>query len=524
MPTLPYNNVMTSPPRFRSLRWQLPVSYAAIALLAVLALGITLLGSLRNFYREQELAYLRGNAVAIAEEIAPLLAEGERPFLQSQIAGFSFLTQTRVQVLDESGQTILADSGESGAFTPAITVNAVGESLLDTLGAVSDEVTIVVEEEIEEEATTSQRIITRTSRLPAQGSLYGFNLGAEGTTVGERSNLAVEMAVVGESGTIIGRVQLSQGPAYGRDILHSVAGGWVIAGSVAVLLAALAGWLVSRRLTGPLLALTAVTGRMADGDLSARAEVHRADELGILGNAFNRMATQVENTVETLRQFTADSAHELHTPLTALQTDLQLLATNDDPAQHQRALRAQGQARRLQELADSLLELSRLEAEPVVGEQPFLNLTQLVQTTGELMASQAEQGDLDFEMQLPDYPISVQGDEVQLQRALLNVLENSLKFTPPQGRISLTLAEEEESAVIMVRDTGIGIPPEDLPQLFNRFHRGRNTGGFAGSGLGLAIVKKVMGRHNGRVAVQSGDWGTEVQLILPYKPPPLAAN
>jgi signal transduction histidine kinase len=253
---------------------------------------------------------------------------------------------------------------------------------------------------------------------------------------------------------------------------------------------------------------------MADGDLSTRAEVHRADELGILGIAFNRMAAQVENTVESLRQFTADSAHELHTPLTALQTDLQLLAAGSDPAQQQRVLRAQGQARRLRDLADSLLELSRLEAEPVVGERPLLNLTQLVQTTGELMASQAEQGDLDFEMQLPDYPISVRGDEVQLQRALLNVLENSLKFTPPPGRISLTLAEEEETAVTMVRDTGIGIPPEDLPQLFNRFHRGRNTGGFAGSGLGLAIVQEIMERHNGLVTVQSGDWGTEVHLTF----------
>lgn len=86
---------MASLPRFRSLRWQLPLSYGAIALLAVLVLGITLLGSLRSFYREQELAYLRNNAIAIANEIAPLLTADERPFLQSQIAGFAFLTQAR---------------------------------------------------------------------------------------------------------------------------------------------------------------------------------------------------------------------------------------------------------------------------------------------------------------------------------------------------------------------------------------------------------------------------------------------
>lgn len=506
---------MTSLSKFRSLRWQLPASYAAIALLAVLALGITLLGSLRSYYREQELAYLKGNTIAIADEIKPLLLTGERPFLQSQIAGFSFLTQTRVQVLDETGQTILADSGELGAFAPAISVNLPGDGLREPLGIDNEEVTIVVEEEIEDDIIISQRTMTRTSGVPAQGSLYGFNLGAAETAVGERSDLTVVMSVVDESGQVIGRVQLSQGPAYGRDILRSVAWGWAVAGLVAVLLAALVGWLVSRRLTEPLLALTAVTQRMADGDLSSRAEIGRADELGLLGQTFNRMAAQVENTVVALRQFTADSAHELHTPLTALQTDLQLLAASADPAQQERALRAQGQAQRLQDLADGLLELSRLEAEPKSGERPLLNLTQLVQTTGELMASQAEQADLDFTMQLAESPISVQGDETQLQRALLNVLDNSLKFTPSPGEVSLSLGAAGETAVITVRDSGIGIPADELPQLCNRFHRGRNTAGYPGSGLGLAIVQQIMVGHNGRVVVQSGEWGTEVRLIVP---------
>ena len=510
-----YNRLMTSLSRFRSLRWQLPASYAAIALLAVLALGITLLGSLRSFYREQELAYLKGNAIAIADEIAPLLAAGERPFLQSQIAGFSFLTQTRVQVLDAAGQTILADSGELDALVPAVSVNLPDGVLLESLGAVNDEVTIVVEEEREDDRLISQRTMTRTSSVPAQGSLYGFNLGAAETAVGARSDLAVEMAVVDESGQVLGRVQLAQGPAYGREILRSVAWGWAAAGLVAVLLAALAGWLVSRRLTRPLLALTAVTRHMADGDLSARADVDRADELGLLAHTFNQMAAQVEKTVASLRQFTADSAHELHTPLTALQTDLQLLAASTDAVQQERARRAQGQAQRLQALADDLLELSRLEAEPQREERPFLNLTQLVQTTGELMASQAEQADLHFTMQLAESPITVPGDESQLQRALLNVLDNSIKFTPSPGEVSLSLGVVGETAVVTVRDSGIGIPADELPQLCNRFHRGRNTAGYAGSGLGLAIVQKIMVGHNGRVAIQSGAWGTEVRLLLP---------
>jgi signal transduction histidine kinase len=151
-----------------------------------------------------------------------------------------------------------------------------------------------------------------------------------------------------------------------------------------------------------------------------------------------------------------------------------------------------------------------------MGIRDSFNLTQLVQITGERVASQAEQADLAFEMQLPHQPIVIRGDESQLQRALVNVLDNSLKFTPPPGKIVLALATEGETAAITVRDTGIGIPMEDVPQLFNRFHRGHNTAGYAGSGLGLAIVREIMARHNGRVAIESGDWGTEVKLVLPF--------
>lgn len=510
---------MAAPFRFRSLRWRLPFSYAAIALLAVLALGVTLLGTLRRFYREQELAYLASNATAIAEEIVPLLEADGRPSLQAQIAAFSFLTQTRVEVLDETGEDVLADSGEPGAFTPAIAVSIGQEGGLDSRGVVKEEVKIVVEEERQTESGTiaSRRTVTSTSRLPAQGSLYGFSLGEAAVTSGERSNRSVQTVIRSASGNVLGQVRLSQGPAYGRAILRSVAWGWAGAGTVAVLLAALMGWLISRRLTQPLLVLTAVTGRMAAGDLSARADVQREDEVGLLGRSFNLMAQQVEKTVDSLRQFTADGAHELHTPLAALQTDLQLLEAGGDAAQQRRVARAHEQARRLQDLADSLLELSRLEADAAPRERSLLDLTELVRTTGELYASQAEQANLDFALQVPDEPLTVAGDGSQLQRALANVLDNSLKFTPSPGEVALSLTVTGGEAVVTVADSGIGIPPEDVPRLFSRFHRGRNAAGYAGSGLGLAITQEIIARHHGRIRVDSGDWGTTVWLVLPVR-------
>lgn len=269
--------------------------------------------------------------------------------------------------------------------------------------------------------------------------------------------------------------------------------GWLIASLVAVLLAGLAGWLASRRLVRPLLTLTQVTTQMADGDLAARTAVQRQDELGTLGRSFNKMADQVEGTITTLRQFIADAAHELHTPLTALQTDLQTLRQTElEPGQAAKIERAQEQAIRLQTLTNSLLDLSRIEAK-TNGDSEVVNLNQLLQETAELFASRAEQQEIQFDLTLPDENLQVQGSPLRLRQAVQNLLDNALKFTPAGGVVTVALAQDKNFARLTITDTGIGIPEEDVPLLFGRFHRGRNTADFPGNGLGLAIVQAIVG-------------------------------
>jgi signal transduction histidine kinase len=253
---------------------------------------------------------------------------------------------------------------------------------------------------------------------------------------------------------------------------------------------------------------------MAAGDLSVRAAVNRRDELGRLASSFNNMAGRIEGTVGTLRHFVADAAHELNTPLTALRTNLELAARQEPDNEHLRE--AQQQAGRLERLNDDLLRLSRLESGlSAEGFRP-IELAGLVRDEAERFAAQAEQAELDFSLSLPEGSVTVLGSEEQLRRVVDNLVDNALKFTPQPGRIEVSLAANGEWATLVVEDSGIGIAEEDLPLVFHRFHRGRNTADIPGSGLGLAMVKTIVDNHRGYVTVSSRPGqGTRVSVRIP---------
>jgi signal transduction histidine kinase len=295
--------------------------------------------------------------------------------------------------------------------------------------------------------------------------------------------------------------------------------------------AALAGWFMSKRVTRPVLALERATRQMEQGDLRARVDLpqERQQEFLSLANSFNGMAAQVEQTVATLREFVADAAHELHTPLTALQANIELArnetlapdasAGENASARSRYLVRAHEQSQRLEGLVESLLDLSRIEAAESQSTFERVDLVQIVREIGEQFASRAEQADRFFSMNLREDVVPVVGKETQLRQVALNLLENALKFTPPNGSISLDLEGFEKEARLTISDTGIGIPPEDLTHLFERFHRGRNAAEYAGNGLGLAIVKAIVTRHGGSVTVQSQPGqGTQVNVFLPVAP------
>jgi signal transduction histidine kinase len=326
---------------------------------------------------------------------------------------------------------------------------------------------------------------------------------------GPRSQQVITQAYYDENDQIIGYVELSNGPAYGREILRSVAWGWAIAALVSVLLAAGAGMWVSRRFSKPLESLSVTSAKMTEGDLSARSSVKRRDEFGRLAASFNQMADSVETKIKTLRRFVADAAHELGTPLTALRTNLELIDHDNMP-------RALEQVDRMDSLTRSLLDLSRLEALASETKYEQVDLVTLSKNLAEVYASRAEQAGLDFHLEIEKEPIHIEGDRDQLGFMIRNLLDNAIKFTPAGGRVDVKLAQSEEGVQLRISDTGIGISEQDLPQLFSRFHRGRNASAYPGSGLGLAIVNTIADQHGASIEVERKATGTIFKVRFPH--------
>ena len=336
-----------------------------------------------------------------------------------------------------------------------------------------------------------------------------------------RSSQSVSVLLLTSDGRKLGILEFSNGPSYGADVISSVTGAWLLASVFAMAIAALAGWFMSKRVTRPVLALEHATQQMEQGDLSVRVDLQneKQQEFLSLADSFNGMAAQVEQTISTLREFVTDAAHELHTPLTALQANIELARDEKNASARTRYLgRAHEQGQRLEVLVQSLLDLSRIEAAGSKSTFASVDLIQLVREAGEQFASRAEQADRSFLMNLPDETVSVEGNETQLRQVTTNLLENALKFTPASGWISLDLELSPDQVTLTVSDSGIGIPPEDLPHLFERFHRGRNASEFPGNGLGLAIVKAIVSAHHGNVSVHSEPMqGTSISVSLPVQ-------
>jgi two-component system, OmpR family, sensor histidine kinase MprB len=274
-------------------------------------------------------------------------------------------------------------------------------------------------------------------------------------------------------------------------------------------LAALAGWGVARAGLAPVGRLAAVAEQVtATGDPDRRVEVDRADELGRLATSFNTMLGALQRSLAAQRQLVSDAGHELRTPLTSLRINAELLAAEPDlPEAERREVldRVVAQVAELGQLVSEVTELARGETLDAPAD---VDLAEAV--TAALDGARRDWPAAVFAADLE--PCVVAGHAERLKMAVRNLLDNAVKFGPPGIPVEVRLHDGE----LTVRDHGPGIPPGDLPHVFDRFYRAAPARGVPGSGLGLAIVRQVAEGHGGSVRAElPADGGTLIRLRVP---------
>lgn len=277
----------------------------------------------------------------------------------------------------------------------------------------------------------------------------------------------------------------------------------------------------------PVKALARAASQIQPEQLSQRLPISGADEFDELAGTFNHALDRVEQTfrereqaMEQLRRFTADASHELRTPLTTIKANTGIALNETEPSQeHLHALRQIDRAAdRMTALTRDLLLLARSDAGQITPDMRPLALDEVLQEAIREAEKTAVQPNAPITLQARESEVIVAGDADCLHRLFLNLLENAARYTPADGHITVSIANEADDAVIRVQDTGCGIGAEHLPHLGERFYRadrGRNRKQ-GGAGLGLAICHAIVAKHHGTLTLQSepGE-GTTVTVRLP---------
>jgi two-component system sensor histidine kinase MprB len=312
----------------------------------------------------------------------------------------------------------------------------------------------------------------------------------------------------------------SMGPT--KRTLNELALVLFLIGGAGILVAAAAGTAVARAGLRPVDRLTSAAERVAKtGDLRP-IPVSGDDELARLTQTFNTMLGTVADSQERQRQLVADAGHELRTPLTSLRTNLELLLAASKPGapplpdedRIDIVADISGQLDELTQLIGDLVELARQD-EP---QERFERVELLEVVERALDRARRRAGDINFDVSLQPWVLT--GDNSALERAVLNLLDNAVKFSPPDATVWARLYPlGDGTAVVEVADAGPGIAEEDLPKVFDRFYRSSEARTLPGSGLGLAIVKHAAERHGGAVyASQAPEGGALMTIRLPGAP------
>ena len=296
----------------------------------------------------------------------------------------------------------------------------------------------------------------------------------------------------------------------------------VIATTIIILLSSVCTYFLTKKTLTPLQKLTSEVSQIQAQNLSTQLAVPNSkDEIAQLTSSFNEMLTRLDNAFSTQKQFSANAAHELRTPLAVLQTNLEVFEKKQEPEMveyRQLFTMIKEQTARLSQLVGTLLDMTNLKSVPRTDQVTLEELVDEVFCDLDPVAEKAGISIHFDDSSSQDSHTDVTGSYVLLYRAVYNLVENAIKYNRPNGSVTVSVKEKNGQAMILVKDTGIGISPENQKKIFDPFFRvdKSRSRAMGGAGLGLALVDSIPREHGGSVKVlESNEQGSIIALMLP---------
>lgn len=311
----------------------------------------------------------------------------------------------------------------------------------------------------------------------------------------------------------------------------------VIATTIIILLSSVCTYFLTKKTLTPLQKLTSEVSQIQAQNLSTQLAVPNSkDEIAQLTSSFNEMLARLDNAFSTQKQFSANAAHELRTPLAVLQTNLEVFEKKQKPEMveyQQLFTMIKEQTARLSQLVGTLLDMTNLKSIPRTDhvsleelvDEVFCDLDPVAEKAGiSIHFDDSSSQDLHTDVHTPDASAlnnnirNITGSYVLLYRAVYNLVENAIKYNRPNGSVTVSVKEKNGQAMILVKDTGIGISPENQKKIFDPFFRvdKSRSRAMGGAGLGLALVDSIAREHGGSVKVlESNEKGSIIALMLP---------
>jgi heavy metal sensor kinase len=351
----------------------------------------------------------------------------------------------------------------------------------------------------------SKRMVAENPRLPlpgllpTEGTLAEFHQGTRFVRI-----LAYPVTVRERKYSVQTGIALNKSMV----LLNSFRADLLLLTPAVILLAALGGHWMSRKALRPVALLAAEARRITVRNLDTRLPVPNArDEISDLSHTLNQMLERIDNAFASVRAFTGNASHELRTPISLLRTEIEVALYRPRKPEEYRATlsRLHEETILMTNLAEGLLSLARADGGAEALTLVPIELDSLFEKISHAWKKSMQLALIDFRVEIQSRDVAILGDPASVSRLLSILLENACKFTSPGGSVVLTAALAGGSVVLSVLDTGIGIPADDIPRIFDRFYRGAQTDlpNSRGSGLGLALGKWIAERHGTHLVVES---------------------